>query len=310
MNVVPHAKVMAAVLVTSLSFSIPARSATTLVDWGGNYVQNNQPFQGTVVTEIGIDLDGDGFLDDSRFGREFSTLDPMSPDPSVYSGTSDTFYGGWVVNTFNSLDPGMLQPNSAGVEQAGNLDRIAFQTQNVGSLDHTFTFLALWTKPHFLNDGDSNLVDFSTGGNFSLRAAQCTNCQPETHLHFLARDGAQIYVSQAFWGGTDPNEAGYQGPFPDGETVSYTFTPGSLWQAINPTGLDIGFDHGNYVTPTFSNVTGVGFFMDTLEPTQNNSQIFINSFSVDGFVVPEPSRALLLATGLIAGLALRRRKVV
>jgi hypothetical protein len=306
----------------SMGFLSWGNAATTLVNWGGGINEQLKEFEGTVVVETGLDLGG-GPATDSRFGLPFvggpsglpATNTPMSPVMPTYTGQSETFYGGYSVTRFDTDTPALLNPNSAGLSsQSGGT--IAFEVQSVANQQHRFTFLPLWDKTNFLNGGDSNPVamDITSGITFSLRSAQCTNCQPEVHLHFVVRDGSQYYVSQAFWGGTDPTELGYQGSFPDGEVVTYTALPGSFWQAYNPSGLDMAFSHGPYTQPTFSNITGVGFFVDTLSllgggPAQNNNQIFVQSFSVSGFVVPEPSRAVLAMVGLGACLMVRRRRI-
>jgi len=107
----------------------------------------------------------------------------------------------------------------------------------------------------------------------------------------------------------DDGSPGYQGLFPDGSGVTYTAQPGSYWQVYNPSGIDLEFSHGPYIQPTFTNITAVGFFVDTLDGSDNNNQLFFSSFSVSQTIVPEPSRVVLVMVAVGACLMMRRRKV-
>ena len=289
-----------------------AAAPVTVVSWGGgDYVSNSQPFQGSYTYQSGLDLDNDSFADDSRFGYGLSTTSPLSP-ASGYSGTNATFYGGFTVNTIDADSSGdTLQSNGEGVHQNGSTDHIKFETQHSGN-HHTFAFLAFWDKADFLSGGATSPVTLGPGGSFSSTPRSNSNITEDTHLHFVVRDGTQFYVSEAFWGGTGSSttEPGYQGTFPDNTTTvlnSATPTWGS-WQPYNPSGLNIQFNHGGFETPTFTNITGFGFYIDTLNFTANTNNLEIDGFSVNALLIPEPWSAGLAvfgAFGLAAGF--RRR---
>ena len=276
---------------------------------------NDQPFSGTYSYQDGLNLDGDaGLTDDARFGYGYNSLAPAPLSPaSGYSGTSGTFYGGFVINTLDNATAlgDTLSPNGHGVHQNGSTDHLKFQTQHSGNHHHTFALMMYWDKTGFLNDTNLATVTFDATSNLSVSVRNDSNLEPDAHLHFVVRNGTQFYVSQAFWGGVSPSttEPGYQGVFPDGATINYNPAASPFgWKAYNPTGLDLQFGHGSWVTPTFDNVTAVGFYVDTLNFTggpTNNSNLEITGFAVNA--VPEASHAVL-SLGALGALMLRRRR--
>lgn len=285
-----------------------------LVDWGGDYVSNNQEFSGIYSDVPNLDLDNDTVLDDSRFGYAYNAAAPTVFSPSAgYSGTSGTFYGGFAINTIDnpSAAGDTLQPNSQGVHQNGLTDHIKFQTQHSGNHHHTFALFTYWDKADFLNGGNAVNVSLETMSTFSLEIRNSTNVQDDIHLHFVIRQGNQFYASEAFFGGTgiSQTELGYLGIIPDGGIATYTPSshPTLGWKAYNPNGLDLQWSHGPWVNPTFNDITAVGFYFDTLGFTQNNSDLEIDAFSFTG--IPEPASAVLALAGFSALLLRRRRQI-
>lgn len=298
------------------SLAIPAAvfgAPTDVVNWGGQYVANSQSFQGSYSYESGLDLDGDTNNDDSRFGYGVGAtpLSPANVPPGAYSGTSSTFYGGFVINTINADSNGdSVGPNGQGVHQNGATDHIKMLTQHSGNHHHTFAFLVYWDKADFLNGGSTVPVALDGAGSFSFTPRSNSNITAETHLHFIVRDGSQFYVSEAFWSNTVSAEPGWQGLLPDNATTVFDATSpewGS-WQPYNPSGLGIQFTHGGFVTPTLSNVTAVGFYLDTLVFSANTNNLEIDGFSVVANPVPEPGPlAVALLIGVFAVTSARRR---
>ena len=292
----------------------PLHASFIMVNWGGQYVDNNQSFNGTLpsyTVQNNQNLDGTGTGDDSRFGIAYNSSIPVPLSPqSGYSGTSGTFYGGFVVNTFGNAnaDTQAVQPNAQGVHNNGSTDHLKFQTQHSGNDHHSFALLMHWNKADFLNGGDGGAVTLNNLSTFSLDIRNNSNINENTHLHFVVRNGTQFYTSEAFYGGTGASllEAGYLGAIPDGGTATLNPVVSGLgWKAYNPDGLDLQWQHGSWTSPTFDNITGVGFFFDTLAFSQNNNNLELEGFRFSA--IPEPSSALLALGGLGAVLLHRRR---
>ncbi len=284
-------------------------ASSLLVNWGGDYLQHSAGFSGSYTTVNGLDLDGDSSTDDSRSGYAYNAASPavFSP-PSPYAGVSGTFYGGFVVNSLNTDgDSGkILQPNAQGVHQDGP-DHIKFETQTQKT-DHTFALFTYWDKSDFLNGGSGGTISLDNLSKFSLSIRNSTNVQDDIHLHMVIRQGSQFYVSEGFFGGTGASvlEPGYLGVIPDGGTAEFFPTMSELgWKAYNPDGLDLQWAHGAWGDPVFDDITGVGFYFDTLAFTQNNSNLEITDFSFTA--VPEPGSAALALGALGTLLLLRRR---
>jgi len=279
-----------------------------LVDWGGDYLQNTAEFSGSYTNQDGLNFDGGPVANDSRFGFAYNAAAPavLSP-PSPYSGTSGTFYGGFVVNTLNQVDTNGLQPNAMGVHQNGPEDYIKFQTQHSGNHDHTFALFMYWDKSDFLNGGSDGAISLDNLSSFSLNIRNSSNFTADAHLHFVIRNGSQFYTSQAFYNGDGASgEEGFLGQVPDGGIATYNPSVGGFgWKAYNPDGLDLQWSHGGYENPTFDNITAVGFYFDTLVFGQGNNTIDITNFSFSA--VPEPSSALIALGGLGTLLLHRRR---
>ena len=293
-----------------LAYGPMAHAAQLLVNWSGNYVSSPQPFNGTYTYQSGFDFDGIGGTNDSRFGYAYNAGSPTLLSPSTgYSGTSDNFYGGFVINTLNVDSNGdTLQPNAHGVHDDGVNDHIKIQTQHSGNHHHTFALLTYWDKTDFLAATNTSVI-LDSNSAFTLSTLESSNFQPNAHLHFVIRNGSQFYVSQAYWGGTNLLDTDRQGDLPDGGSVVYNpFTTGLNWKLYNPNGLDLQWTHGSYdyTSSSFTDITAFGFYVDTLNFTQNNSNLEIGSFAVTA--IPEPSRALLLMAGLMGVLLKRRRR--
>jgi hypothetical protein len=283
-----------------------------LVDWGGQYVANDQEFNGSYTNVDNIDLDNDSVADDSKFGYAYNALSPAPLSPSSgYSGTSGTFFGGFVINTLNNPSSlgESLQPNGQGVHQNGPNDHLKFQTQHSENHHHTFSLLTYWDKADFLNGGSGAYISLDTLSNFSLTIRNSTNVQDDIHLHFLIRQGNQFYTSEAFFGGTGASllEPGRLGDIPDGGSAVFNplANPTLGWKAYAPDGLNLQWQHGDWSPQNFDNITAVGYYFDTLNFTQNNSNLEITGFSFSA--VPEPSSALI-ALGGFGTLLLRRRR--
>jgi len=189
-----------------------------------------------------------------------------------------------------------------------------FETQHSGNFDHTFALLMYWSKEDFLNGGNAipNL-SFGNDSTFMIMTRQATNIQADTHLHFVVRNGGQFHVSEAYWGGNilPPDPDPRQGVFPDGATVTYNpiGLTGLKWRQYDPNGLALQWTHGEYdfTSDSLTDITGLGFYVDTIDPSQKNSQLEINSFMVTG-LIPEPGSIVLAIAGLGMMPGFRRRR--
>ena len=133
---------------------VSAGAATTAIDWGGQYVDQDLQFSGHVPGNTsGSDNYGDPdgvfpfSVSETVAGRALSLDDPFSP-PTGYSGTSDTFYGGGSVTRL-----GAGQPNDGFSEiyllNQGPNDSIHWRVDTGGD-SHTFHLLVYWDKADFL----------------------------------------------------------------------------------------------------------------------------------------------------------------
>jgi hypothetical protein len=298
--------------VAPLAVLLPAslQASSLLVNWGGDYVLNYQPFSGSTTRENNLDLDGVDGNNDSRFGIAHNKTSPAPLSPSNgYSGTSGTFYGGYVINTINNPEGAgqTLQPNAAGAEEDGP-DYLRLETQHSGNYHHTFAYLVYWDKSDFLNGGNTQTITLDMLSAFSLNIRNSSNFTDHAHLHFVLRNGTQFYTSEAFYNGVGASaENGFLGAVPDGGIATYNpIDQGFGWKPYDPDGLDLQWTHGGYLNPTFDNITGVGFYFDTLGFDQNHNDIEIRGFSFSA--VPEHSIAFLAIGGFGMMTLIRKRR--
>lgn len=284
-------------------------ASTLLVNWDGNFVQNNADFSGSYTTDNGLNLDGDPLANDSRSGYAYNAGSPGVFSPATnYTGPSGTFYGGFVVNTLNTdgdTDK-ILQPHAQGIKPDGP-GYMIFETQTKKN-DHTFALFTYWDKQDFLNGGSGGTISLDSLSSFSVDIRNATNVQNDIHLHMVLRQGSQFYVSEGFFGGTGASqaEAGYLGVIPDGGTAEFFPDMADLgWKAYDPSGLDLKWAHDVWGEVEFNDITAVGFYFDTLAFSQNNSKLEITSVSFTA--VPEPGSAALALGALGTLLLLRRR---
>lgn len=281
-------------------------SAQLAVNWGGNYVDSTQNLQGfdTQVNYFPIDLDGDTVADDHRVGRPFSATTPFSPAAN-YSGTSATFYGGFMSDGYNyGADPNHVVDQMA-LQNQGPNDQISFQIQQ-GNHQHIMHLFLYWDQADFLTGNAP--ISFGDDGFMSVTTVNSDQAQKDELGRWLIRQNGTFYLSEAtFVIGVSQNT----------HTISGAQLNDTRWVAYDPTqstpgfanseGTDLHVDFGSatFAPLTLSAVSAVGFFFDHDTPRDNYN------VSIDAFAVAVPEAGTVAAgVGLLAVVAggfVRRR---
>lgn len=293
-------------LLASCTVPVTALAATvSAVNWGGQYVDADTELADHDPAKLGGGGDKygdpDGVFDingsDSLAGRALSLDSSFSP-PSGYSGTSGTFFGAGSVTREGSLVNDGYSELS--VLNQGPNDSVHWHVDTGGDL-HTFHLLMFWDKADFLNGLDTTGPLTLIDGSFTLTTAQVTDHTDEV-LRWVVRDGSQFYVSE----GTEllQNNTSYLRDYSD-------LTNWAVYNPVDPVGdatladlQSIDFDETSTFSPhTFTDVTAVGFYVER-EAATGPAHVHVEAFGAT--LVPEPSTATLLFSGLVLFLGRRR----
>ncbi len=169
-------------------FAVSAQ-ADLIVDFGGDYVSNNQDSQQPKETVTG-DFDGEGD-DPDIAAQRLSLTGPSNPTIGAnYNGTSAVFYGGVQTVRFDSSSASGLQ-NNFRIDENGSNDRVEFQYGSNGLFGGTDQFdtaagLVYWTN--FIGGGSYTLNDIN-----SIRVAGAA-ASGQTARYVVIADG-NFYTS-------------------------------------------------------------------------------------------------------------------
>ena len=288
---------------------LTASAAVSLISWGGNVTDQTFDFNNAWVDTGAVNLDGDGLPDDSCFGTNLGVLIPSTAPLAPTNYTGGNIYGGLVVHTLDNVVTDSLSSGNYAIHNAGGNDHIVVHTQHSGNHHHIYDAFFYWDKSDFMSGGDAFATSLGSGSEFSLSTLNSSLIKGNEHLHFVIREGGNFYISQDSFGPT-----GTLGTFTQGADLAWTPSAGSLWALYNPAFPNYDHAPGGYTFQTsgFTDITAVGFLIDSDSFSSNAARVEISGFSVNASVVPEPSGTLLQALIGAAGLGFvgRRRRTV
>lgn len=269
--------------------------ASTVVDWGGDYVTSRQAFRSTFRTHAVREWGNDALTDDRFAGFDYSDTNVLNPT-SNYSGTSGTFYGGFELwrlgNTSNGANHDWM-----GVFNNGTTDFFGWRDTN-GSNRRQYG-MVFWKKEDFLNGQDMEAgLRLDETSSFGVSEQNiCNNCG--VSYRFVIEDSGQFYLSSN----------GYTN---DGKVLTGTELMDTVtWAAFDPaTNLQItpGVNSGassltyNIASSFFSDITSVGFYVEKANTDDAPDPRFeINGFEVSlaTAAVPEVSTFALSGIGIL-----------
>lgn len=261
------AAVLAGVFLTS-----SATAATTIVNWGGDYVSTNQEFSNKFSLGYG------GF-------DENGNAESLAPT-SGYTGGN--FSGAILKEGAAALS----QLNSVTNATAGDNIFLKVQTGSAAS------FLVLWNQPDFI-DGQSGNVSFDSTSSLYLNLSNWAGGHSTDSGRVVLRlsDGNYYVSSQLFTGKGATTLNGSQllnlDFFNYDPVSSLNLDAGSLTSAI--------ISDGEFI----NGITSVGFYF---EATEAANRFDIQNFTVVATAIPEPSTYAVIAGVLGLGIAVLRRR--
>ncbi len=280
-----------------------ASAAVTYLQWGGDYVSQSEALQGDTPANRAGGSDKYGDPDPSSLpsgpvivGRYFSTSTAFSPT-SGYSGAS--FFGGGSVTNEIGTNEGF---HELSVRNNGPTDGIHWQVDSAGGDHHTNHLFIYFQQPQFTTGFDSGTVGLNLNGYFSLHTDQVTGSGGSgVDLRWVIRDSGSFWISE------NVNSLSSNSTFTD------NFSAITGWAAYSPTngsftGLDFDPLSATFASRTFSNVEGLGFYVEHENPLNATqaTHVDISRFTV---AVPEPSRLLLTGFGVMMAFLRRSRRI-
>lgn len=294
-----------------------------MADWGGNYVSSTEVYSNTEFP--------DEFRTETILGQGYSTLrgPVLSTSGTVAnltpgggyaapSGKTSAFYGGW--SSSSGTDPAV--PGGASGTESGLNSRSVLQNGAGGQPGEDIMYLSLNTaapafrglfifeKDDFLNGMNAETVAFDETSELSFTGL-VGGYRP--NLRWVVLDGGTWYISDVSFTGT--------GSFLFwGAAVSSTLSdPNSqLWASYIPIASDSAGPYlynaapgSGYGAHSFSNIQAVGVYFDSYGVSVTDgtfTNVGLQSFSVTGVAVPEPSALAFAMTGIaVIGVGLRRK---
>lgn len=144
-----------------------------------------------------------------------------------------------------------------------------------------------WRQSEFINGGDAAQVGFSSGDTLSANFSILNGASRD--IRFTVKQGDTWYVS---------NQSKT-----DNTTGTYSLDPSTYtgWAVMDTS----DYSWGEFSGTTFTDVQAVGLYMN-YSKTDNNVQIRMDDFQVNGTVVPEPATIGMLGLGSLLTLLVRR----
>lgn len=286
--------------VLALAFSLVASQtrAGSYINWGGDTVSVTTNLQGDTGTYLsGSDKYGDpngSTTGPSTVGRFFDKDTAFSPT-SNYTGP--LFYGGGSVTNETGTNEGFHELK---VANQGTTDGLQWQVDSASGDHHTNHLFIYFKQADFDPAYNSGTLSLDPGSAFALHTDQVTGSAGSgVDLRWVVQNSGQFYISQ--------NVTSLS------SNTSYLTNLADItgWATYAPTnasfaGLDFDPTFATWLTPAFSNLEGLGFYVEHENPlgATQATHVDVASFAVS---VPEPSRMILAAAGLIS-LVLRRRR--
>ncbi|MEK6234902.1 MAG: PEP-CTERM sorting domain-containing protein [Planctomycetales bacterium] len=324
-------------------------SGAVIVSWGGPYVGSEQETQRTETSEIipsGVidnkasDLGSvdpaaisDGF-DDGRIGYSWDTSAQLNPVIGAdFSGTSDTYYGGFVREQIShpalkspagprdlvTGDLSSVQANQGnqffGVANSGGTDPVQVNIQGSASVLHRGYHAQYWKQEDFIGVGPTDCVSFDSTSSISITLTNTSaHIRDEGQLRFIVEEAGVFYISEIVFDNFSTPDLD-NGTFTlDSSNAFLTDDNDGNWAVYDPSGLDLNFDMdgASYTMQNFTKVTSVGFYIETDIFSGAVLRYNIVGFEVDAVVtpIPEPGSIALLGLGVLGfvGWRVRRRK--
>lgn len=217
------------------------------------YVSAAQNMQRLTTGATG-DYDGDGTSDDYRVLLSFSDTSPMSP-ASNYTGP--VFYGGFQAVKYNSTT---TQALTANINTTTGYDPVNLSWASGGASNYLYGVVLFETSSCHFNQASQ--IQLTRGNNFQNLTGR-----------WVVRENGQYWVSQSSFttvGGTAP-----------GVTLTFaTDNSDGYWAPYDPAS-NLNFDESQtFVEKNFSDVTAVGWVVDTVDVAATTRRCDLMQFKV------------------------------
>ncbi len=226
------------------------------VDFSTPYVSSTKNLRDqNETTTTGLDIDGDGFTDDSRSGYalilptgDTSPETPFSPQ-SGYTGPK--FFGGLFADRLDTAS-NSLADNKVTATQ------VAVRSQPPSGTPTKVHGVFLFPKSEFPGVLPGDVLDFSAGDTLEMTAPGLGG---GAKMRLLVREGSDYYVSDS--------------SFDAGGSITFAqdVEDGSWAPWLIPPDMDFDPAAALFAPRNFSDITGVGFIIDT--PNYNDGRFFM-----------------------------------
>lgn len=238
------------------------------------------------------DISGPGKAGGEVAFSDTSVRSPALGGANNYGGSNTTFYGGVAKTGAGIIDQHHIEaPSNLSWNFRLNPDDFP------GGLTDTATGLILWQKADFLS-GSGDTLNLTSSDSLSVSARRYGSAYGDTGVRFVMQEGSTYYISES------------QGIIPTGSgSITYTLADPTAanWFAYDPaTSIQAV---GSAASPSFSNLTSVGAWLDLVSGSTSNRTIRVFGFEANATVtaIPEPSCMVLIA-GVMIPLLLRRNR--
>ncbi len=263
-----------------------ANGATTIIDWGGNYVSANQNFAN--------EFDESDTNTPSGYGG-FSNGDPLSLTPTA-GYTGGAIYGS-ILELPGGAGFGSSLGQVNGIVNNSTSDRIQLKGD-----DGAFpvAFLLLWKKADFLNGGDSAGISFDVTSSVRVNFITLTEQHATDSGRLVLRlSGGSYYVSDRVFtvlGDVTVDQLSTLNFFEYDPASNLNIDSGSL---VGTSIASAGSING---------ITEIGFYFES-GVTTGPDAVRIQDFEVIATTaIPEPSTCASLAGLLGLSMAIMRRR--
>jgi len=245
----------------------------------------------SAATVVDMDLDGDI----TTFAGN------VIADNTPYSLSTAMFTASTYTSTSNTAPA-----NNATVYGGYSGDNMQFQTILDGvwatgaGNQQVRALAAVWKKSDFLNGGAANQVNIESSSAITALIGDDGDTQPQ--FGWLIVKGGTTYMSGLFTlGSSDVLISTSSGDLTGLSWSSVDFATNGLFDAgstiVDPTAAGI-----------FTDIDGIGLITRSPDATTDTRRSYLQSFSADLAVIPEPSSFALIFGALTLGVVLCRRR--